>query len=160
MRLIALVIPSLLAAVQYLVYGSKLPARIATHFDAQGVANGWMAPGDFFAFYAGILAFMLVVVVVLAPASIGRLPASMINLPNREYWLAPERVGETRRKLGNLMAGFGLGVGLFIVYVMQLVLQTAAEGKSTLNAIPAVIGFLVFVAGFVVVLVRSFRRRP
>jgi uncharacterized membrane protein len=164
MRVIALVVPSLLATVQYLLYGSKLPARMATHFDANGLPNGWMSRDGFFAFYAGILAFMLLVVVVLAPASIGRLPPSMINLPNRDYWLAPERAAATKAKLGRLMAGFGLGVGLFVVYVMQLVLQSNLGGGtlSSASAVPAVIGFLIFVAGFVVVTVRSFsaRNRP
>lgn len=73
---------------------ARLPARVATHFDEAGRANGWMTrPGDI-AFVA-CLGFGLAFTMIGLMFSIRFMPASLINLPHREYWLAPERRPET-----------------------------------------------------------------
>lgn len=93
--------PALLLAVLYTAFvvmlardAPRLPERVATHFDWRGQPNGWMTS-------QGYLAFMAVfgLVFPLVPAALclllGFLRDSLINVPHREYWLAPERRGET-----------------------------------------------------------------
>ena len=75
-----------------------LPDVVASHFGASGAANGFMPR-------AAYLRFMLALVVV-PPAAVVVLPALLlnrsnarINLPHREYWLAPDRRVCRRRGL-------------------------------------------------------------
>ena len=49
-------------------------------------------------FFFGLQAFVLVVVTAcfaILPAVIEGLPPRMVNLPNKDYWLAPERRAAT-----------------------------------------------------------------
>jgi len=48
-------------ALRYWQVWDRLPARMATHFDAAGQANGWMSRGASLAFTLGFMAFMLAV---------------------------------------------------------------------------------------------------
>jgi hypothetical protein len=93
--------PTLLLSVLYAAFfvllvrdAGRMPERVATHFDWRGQPNGWMSS-------QGYLAFMAVfgLVFPLVPAGLCLLlrflPDSLINVPHREYWLAPERRGET-----------------------------------------------------------------
>ena len=79
-----------------------LPETVASHFVADGSASGFM-PRDRY------LAFMLTLVVAvpsllfIAACLASRLPVRFINVPHRQYWLAPERRAAT---LGSLQ-GFG-----------------------------------------------------
>ena len=52
---------------------------------------------------------------------IGRLPVSMINLPHREYWLAPERVKGTIGIIRDRVANLGVMTFLFFMVVNYLV---------------------------------------
>jgi uncharacterized membrane protein len=87
---------------------ARLPERMASHFGADGVANGWMTRDGYFWFMVGIVTFVSLTMLA-AFGSIRFLPNSMINIPRRDYWLAPERRDETARSLmrfGLLMVGF------------------------------------------------------
>ncbi len=69
---------------------SMLPDRVATHFGIDGQPNGWMTRSGYIAFISafglGLPAFTIIA------AFLSRfLPSWMINIPNRDYWLAPER---------------------------------------------------------------------
>jgi len=50
---------------------------------------------------------LLSVMFLLVPLLITRLPPGMINLPNKDYWLAPERRASTARTIQGYMVGFG-----------------------------------------------------
>jgi hypothetical protein len=54
-----------LVAVQYTQVWSQLPARVATHFNAAGQANGWMSRGEAVNFGVGFEAFLLVIFTAL-----------------------------------------------------------------------------------------------
>src|SRR6266568_3055820 len=84
-----------LAFLGYLTYSAEhLPERVATHFDGAGHPNGWMSRSALLKGGAAFgLAFPLLVVGICALVRF--LPAAAINLPRKEYWLAPERRGET-----------------------------------------------------------------
>ena len=72
------------------ISADKLPAKMATHFDAAGVANDWMSRTSYLQFMGGMTLglslFMLGIIY-----TIRYLPTSLINLPNREYWLSGDR---------------------------------------------------------------------
>jgi uncharacterized membrane protein len=78
------------AALQLMHYYPLMPGRMATHFGASLAADGWSAKQSFFTTYVLVEVGMLIVLIVPVLLS-KRLPVSMINSPNRDYWFAPER---------------------------------------------------------------------
>jgi uncharacterized membrane protein len=87
---------------------ARLPERMASHFGASGVANDWMSRDGYVWFMVGVVTFASLTMIA-AFGSIRFLPNAVINIPRRDYWLAPERRDETARTLmrfGLLMVGF------------------------------------------------------
>jgi len=98
-------------------YYPRLPERMASHFDISGRANAFMPKQGFMLLNLGVAALLLLVLLIV-PMLIARLPASMINLPNKDYWLAPERRAATARTLQGFMVGFGNMMMLFLLVVL------------------------------------------
>ena len=67
-----------------------LPERVASHFGASGAANGWMTKSQFLMTYAAILLPALFLEFGCS-AALPRRRKRSCNLPNKEYWLSPER---------------------------------------------------------------------
>ena len=65
-----------------------LPDRLASHFAASGMPNGWMSKQQFFIIYAVVLVPALVIEFWVSHR-IANKPNAKLNLPNKEYWLAP-----------------------------------------------------------------------
>src|SRR5207237_1170658 len=68
----------------------ELPERVATHFDASGQPNGWMSRHGHIIFIM-LLGLALPLLVAGSFFCLRFFPGRGINLPHREYWLAPER---------------------------------------------------------------------
>src|SRR5579864_538570 len=84
----------LVGAMQYLYYAPRLPEIVASHFGISGVANGWQTKTAFF----GIEVAMILLATVISfgvPRLIEAMPVSLINLPNKEFWLGSERREDT-----------------------------------------------------------------
>jgi hypothetical protein len=87
--------------------GAHLPEVVAIHFDAAGHPNGFTTGEDCRRF---MLSFTLgaPLLIVLVTALVPRLlPPSMVNVPNRAYWLAPARARESVRFLSEQGVWFG-----------------------------------------------------
>jgi uncharacterized membrane protein len=102
------------ALTQMVWYYPRLPARVASHFDAAGQVNAFMPKDAFFVIQLVVLGIMSCMF-LLVPALIVRLPPGMINLPNKAYWLAPERRARTAQKLQSFLVGFGNVMLLFLL---------------------------------------------
>jgi uncharacterized membrane protein len=70
-----------------------LPDRLATHFNAAGEPNGWSSKDQLLRLLLTQLAPFLVMFV--AAGWLRRLPDRFVNLPNKDYWLAPVRKENT-----------------------------------------------------------------
>ena len=73
---------------------SELPPTVASHFDSSGQPNAYMSR-------SGYILFMLCLVLGLPLAAVGGLTriysrSTQMKLPNRDYWLAPQRLDQTR----------------------------------------------------------------
>lgn len=66
----------------------NLPEKISSHFNRAGEANDWMWKNNFIIFEAIILLIILSEFTLL-PLLIEKSPDALINLPNKEFWLAP-----------------------------------------------------------------------
>ena len=136
-----------------------LPNRVATHFDAAGMANGWMSRSTHLLFMSVFgLVFPLFLIGVCW--SIRFLPAGLVNIPHREYWLADERRSETASYLvwhavwfACLALGFVIGLHWLIVFSNQ-----RQPPPLPIMWVLAVLGpFLAGVAAWVFCLYRRFR---
>jgi uncharacterized membrane protein len=119
---ILLLIGLALALLQIAHYYPMMPDTMASHFDGAGRPNGFQSRGAFF----GLTAVMLVTVVAIfmGLASLIRLlPTSWVNLPHREYWLAPERLEGTVDFIGQQMEWFGVATLMLLLLVVQAAVE-------------------------------------
>jgi serine/threonine-protein kinase len=100
----------------------RLPPQVALHFDGLGRPKGWGSKQELLGWTIGGLAIMIA---ALSPAIwiTAFLPASLINLPNRDYWLAPERAVATRRGIIDRMGWFFFATLLLLLGVFRIALR-------------------------------------
>jgi uncharacterized membrane protein len=111
-----------------LVYAAgELPARVASHFDLNGRPNGWMSrEADLL--FMGLIGIGLPLFIIAVSYATGFVPKSLVNLPYREYWLAPERRKETAAYVGGRAVWMACMMLAFLTLVHLLVVE--ANGKS------------------------------
>lgn len=160
-RLLLLIALALLSVVQAAWQQFQLPALVAVHFNAAGQANGWMTRAYFLGYE---LAFTLCTSAVFAAVAFltSALPAALINLPHKDYWLAPEWSADTRRRLAGMVLASGCGAVAFFIFLHQLLYQTNVARRPGFSPPPGVViaVALVLVAGPVIRPLARFCRRP
>jgi hypothetical protein len=132
----------------------------ATHFDARGHAYPSMSRGV----YRGYMTFLVVVVPLLVaglPVWVSRRWPMLLNIPNRDYWLAPERSAETLASLRARTALLAIAMIALISYVHVLVVRANAGDEPELDQRSLLVGlatFIAFMIGWIASLYRRFRR--
>jgi uncharacterized membrane protein len=152
-----------LAGLQVAHFYGQLPDVIASHFDGNGVPNGFMPRTAFVGFYAGILAFVMVVFGGIGWLS-KAIPTKLINVPNRDYWFSQARAAASRAWLAAQFQNFGVVLALFLVVVMQLVFRAntgpVPARLSAASIVPCLVALLGGTAFLLVRMVRRFSRLP
>ena len=87
---------------QHAWYWPQLPERVATHFGVDGQPNDWMSRTDSTMLLAGLQIGVPSFLLVMNTIS-SRFPESMLNIPNKDYWLSPERRGTTLAHMSRMM---------------------------------------------------------
>ncbi len=72
---------------------------------------------------------------LVLPALIRALPTETINLPNKEYWFAPERREATLSYIPDRMYAFGAATLALLAAVTQQVYTTNISGSQTLSGV-------------------------
>jgi uncharacterized membrane protein len=136
-----------------------LPDPVASHFGPSGLANGYMTRFGYLLFMAGIAVGVPTLLSLMIGGAIRR-SADSVNIPNRDYWVAPARRDGTVDYLIDHTARLAAGVALFAV-ALHFVLVRAngltpprLEGTSFVAALT---GALVGVGIWVAALLRRFR---
>jgi uncharacterized membrane protein len=139
---------------------AQLPDRIATHFNFNGQPDGWASRGSYMSFIisfgTGLTLFIVFVGFVLRFA-----PNESISLPNREYWLAPERRAETKTYIFRQMLWFSCWL---ICFLIGMHFSTIDANKRLPVQLPnwEIYGLLaIFLAGipvWILIMVRHFKR--
>jgi hypothetical protein len=144
---------------QSLAYYPQLPPVVASHFDAAGTPNGWQSKAMFFGIYWGVSLLMTLAFYAL-PVLLRRLPVAVINLPHRDYWLAPERRQESLASLAVYMHWFGNAmIGLLLVTFELAIEANLRRQNLPPDAMWALLaGFLIFTGAWLVRLYRRFAR--
>jgi uncharacterized membrane protein len=151
----------LAALAQGLWQHSRLPERVMSHFDGSGRANGWMTRDVFLGWQAGTLVFLAVLfegIVLLQP----RLPREFVNLPHRDYWLAPERRATTDTWISALVLLPGCLVMMFFMALFHQVYRVNVDGSRELTPNPAWLAAALVLAVLAVaaVAIARFARKP
>jgi uncharacterized membrane protein len=73
---------------------SELPPMVASHFDASGQPNAFTSRSGYIRFVLCFAVGFPVAIVTLLAMVYSR--ATDLKLPNRDYWLAPQRLDRTR----------------------------------------------------------------
>jgi hypothetical protein len=139
---------------------AALPPLVASHFSAGGAANGFMARASYVGFMAAI-AVVVPLLMALSGRLVATLPEHRINLPNRDYWLAPQRKASTVAFLRTMCTGFAAALAFFLCFVHWLVVRAQAVQPPRLEEAPfyaALAAFGVAVVAGLLVLVLRFRR--
>jgi hypothetical protein len=134
-----------------------LPDRVAAHFAAGGAANGFLPRAAYIAFMLLVVVGLPTLMVLSTSAALAR-PGARINLPNADFWLAPERRQQTIAAIAAGMRQFGLLFVAFLCYAHVLVVR-ANRGPAIHLDEPA---FYAGLAGFLLIVlwwVRAFLRR-
>ena len=137
-----------------------LPARMATHFGPGGNANGWSTRETYVLAMIGLV----VAVPLLLLALMVWLPRAGVctgKLPNREYWMAPERRARTLDRLAGYAGVAGSLVIVLLVAVHFLVIEANSSTRPALPTGPFVtvmLAFAVAMIAWTVALTYGFRR--
>ena len=134
----------LLSLVQAAWQHGRLPATVASHFDGSGKVNGWMPRGTQTAWHLGTVLFMAAMFEGLVRL-IARIPDEYINIPHRDYWLAPARRSATVARLGTLVRLTGCVVLLFFVGLFHQVYRVNTGGSDITPAIALLSGVMLVV---------------
>jgi uncharacterized membrane protein len=148
----------LLAIAQCIHDFPLLPDRLASHFAASGIPNGWMTKSQFFITYAVMLLPALAVEFWLSHR-IANKPDAKLRLPNKEYWLAPERRAETFAYFDSFFAWYGCVFLFVVVFAMGLAMRANFDSPPQLPTGPIVsviVGFVLYNVAAVIAMLRRF----
>jgi uncharacterized membrane protein len=139
---------------------SLLPERVAIHFGAGGQPNGWMSRSTHVVFM-GALGMGLPLISVIIAFVIRLVPARFINLPNRDYWLSPERQSQTCIYISRQLIWLACLEVVFFAGIQFLIVEANQMAPVQLPMemfLPLIGGFLVAVVLWIIVLIRHFAK--
>jgi len=137
---------------------AQLPDKVASHFDGTGNPNDWSTKEQFAMYYGVVLVAVAAVFGGIAWL-IGHIPPSLVNLPNRQYWLAPERQKQTIRIVSRDLIWFANATILFMIVIMQLIVHANLNPPPELQSgfWIAFGAYMIFVAAWLIGLYWRFR---
>ena len=135
-----------------------LPDRMASHFAASGIPNGWMTKPQFFIAYA-LLMLPAAALEFWVSHRIANKPDAKLNLPNKEYWLAPERRVQTFAYFESFFAWYGCVFLFVLVFAMGLAMRANLETPPQLptgRIVSVIAGFVLYNVAVVIAMFRRF----
>ena len=139
---------------------TSLPARVASHFDGGGQPNGWMGRSSYLTFIAAF-GLGLPAIVILGFRVLRHLPTDLINIPRRNYWLAPERRAATVSGLFHRSLWLACLLIAMMLAVHLLVVHANNQVPVKLST-PMILGLMAFfltgIATWILGLYRHFNR--
>jgi uncharacterized membrane protein len=140
----------------------QLPETMQSHFTANGTPNGWQ-PKEAFFLLTSVVIVLTAFMSFLVPHLITSLSPDKINLPNKSYWLAPERREETSRFFRAQMAWFGCGLLFLLLYGISQAINANLPSVRHFDSQGmwyVLAGFLLFIAAWTVHFLRHFYSVP
>lgn len=151
-----------LAILQVTHYSPLLPERVASHFDGAGQADGWSSKSEFLITNLVLVAGIGLLFLGIA-ALLDKVPNAWINLPNKDYWLAPDRRAATLDVIQRQMEWLGAATVVLLLGITQLTIEANLTGRPALGEVFWVLfgGYMLFMAVWLVRFVRwAYARAP
>jgi len=154
----ALFFAIILAALAQCVHDFPLlPDRLASHFGASGMPNGWMTRAQFFVTYALVL-LPAVFIEFWGYRRVAKTPDAQLRLPNKEYWLAPERRAGTIAYFESFFAWYGCAFLFIEVFAMGLAMRANLNDSPMLPTGPMIVLLSSFVLFNILAVVSMLKR--
>ena len=135
----------------FVYYYPLLPETVASHFDADGVPNGWMSKTAFVVILGATFLFT-----VGSTAGVALLLPHVhngVNVPNREFWMAPERRATTLALISASLIWIACTVVTLLLVINYFVCRLNIEGEKSL-VLPMTPTLLVFLAAIGTIVAR------
>jgi uncharacterized membrane protein len=110
----------IVCVVHALCYYPCLPEQVAQHFGASGQPDAWGSKRQFLIMHLVTISFEAAIILVCGLA-LKKIPNSLISLPHKEYWLAPERREQTFIFMQARLLWFG---SCFMIFFLDLAHQS------------------------------------
>ena len=124
---------SLVAGIaQILVWYQSLPEQVPFHFGVQGLPDAWSGRHSVTLLYSGLHIANFLFFGLLA-YGIKFIPNSAINIPNKEYWLAPGRRPEVMAFNANLLIFIGIATHWLLTGLFQLSSLVAIKRRDSIE---------------------------
>ena len=104
---------------QMVYWYGRLPDPIPSHFDENGQVDGQMGKAAFYVFI-GLMHVLFLIGFPILGNLLRRLPDSMINIPNKAYWLDPQWREETLSLNVGVVNATGWMTSCLIIGIFQL----------------------------------------
>lgn len=139
-----------------------LPDLAISHWNWLGEADSWAPKYQLLGTLGGSAVLVNSMLAILATPLVQQLPRAMINLPNRDYWLASdERYAEALPRVQLLGSVLGVLINGILLMTMALIEWANSGARSTAPRVPGgpawVIGILGVGVGLVLWTRRLFR---
>jgi uncharacterized membrane protein len=150
----------LAAVIQAAHYYPLLPESTPAHFNAAGKVNGWSRKSAVVSLNLGLCA-ALTVLFFWIESSLRRAPDGLLNLPHKDYWLAPARREASVRALGGILMAVGAGALGFFLWLFQLTYEAGLTASPRLPSIGVLLIWPLALAGLAALwIVRRFPKPP
>lgn len=116
-----------------LFYINDLPHRMASHFDINNQADGWMSKNSYVMFHYGII-FLFFLIFWGLNFFIPRFPISLINIPNKEYWLNETRSDRTFMTIQAMMYWLGSTCFALFIFMSYEIIKTNLAGSQQISS--------------------------
>ncbi|MCX6174982.1 MAG: DUF1648 domain-containing protein [Ignavibacteriales bacterium] len=113
-------------------YYPHLPETIASHFNMRNEPDAWISKQTSIVIHFATMVFLAVMfscIIYFVP----KLPKTMINLPNKDYWLNEKNREETFLVFRRFMFWLGSITIGFLTFIIQEVYNTNISGKGKLT---------------------------
>jgi len=141
-------------------YYPLLPERVASHFGATGQPDGWTGKASFLEAYLTIAA-VNAVLFSLAGYLLSRVPDKLISLPNRDYWLSPERRQRTFDFLSRWFLWFGSATLLMLMDGFHQTFRVNIGKAAALeHPLTSLVVYLLFTAVWTIGMIAKFMKKP
>lgn len=105
-------------AIHAIYFYPSLPDQVAHHFDKSGKPDSWGSKREFIIIY-----FITIGIIAITFLSIrffcSKLPNSLISLPDKDYWLSPERRVKTLDYIASSTLWLGSATLTLLLYVFH-----------------------------------------
>ncbi len=128
----------LATGVQLICFCPQLPERLASRFDGHGKAIEWCSKASFLR--SNLVVFLLVVLLfpvlwIILPW----IPASMINVPHKDFWLAPERYAYGLTLVRDFLLCMGCLTLMCVAAFMHVTMRANLTAQPNLGYAPWII---------------------